>query len=532
MTSRSCGAPAGAFFDDVTVSRMTAPKPRHTKGRIAMARKKGTDVMFAPQPIELTLRKRQALQPSNSAPNFRSTFSLEPDPVMLPRISVSRAGPSWESPGNADAEFRLTGFSSASTSTVRSGQERATQQEAWLSVLNGNRRVEIPFTQFGEESNDADAFAHWYRKAQVEAQHRDATTRAVDEFAGTAESFRSLEEPSLLVWERGRKENLAMLRRAERGSGSALRFQSRLDLFTYLDTLEDGCPRQGGQALMEALSFKLGSCSDAQRMLNVNGNGELSLMEFAGSVSLLDLDFEILAGMEEGAYFERLDENRSGFILLRDIFGLDGPPGWPSARKDATMLPGDATQVGNNRGVDIEHVMSKWVVVARWMATAGRRSTALKHQRFNRGWRVNGAGSSSQKSQTSSKCRCKAVPEVVLLETAATMREQEKRLHALFSTACSVKSEEDGSKQLMHRADLHLFFSDLRYADPRCHDGADPRLVNLHYDEAMQLQISATKIEHGLLFWSFKALLNNVVGDLGLGWMKLVEQTIDLSRME
>lgn len=229
--------------------------------------------------------------------------------------------------------------------------------------------------------------------------------------------------------------------------------------------------------------------------------------------------------MEEHEYFQTLDVNRNGFILLRDVFGLDGPPGWPSSPsgKDATTQHGarvDAT------GVDVDHVMSKWVIVGKWMASAARRSLALKHQRIHRGWRVNGSGGGNRSAASPSKCKCKAVPETVLLETAAAMREQERRLRALFSTAASVKSED--SNQLMHRADLHLFFADLKFADPRCHEGADPRLINLHYDEAMQLQISATKIEHGLLFWSFKALLNNVVGDIGLGWQNLVEETIDL----
>merc|ERR1719223_235829 len=135
----SFGTPAGAAFDDFTVSRMSAPKPRQTRGKIAMVRKKGTDVMFAPQPIELTLRKRQALQPSSSAPSLRSAASLQPEPVLLPRINVSRSTLNGDCPATAESEFRLTGFSSASASSVRSGADRGTQQEAWLSVLNGNR---------------------------------------------------------------------------------------------------------------------------------------------------------------------------------------------------------------------------------------------------------------------------------------------------------------------------------------------------------------------------------------------------------
>lgn len=46
------------------------------------------------------------------------------------------------------------------------------------------------------------------------------------------------------------------------------------------------------------------------------------------------------------------------------------------------------------------------------------------------------------------------------------------------------------------------------------------------HPEALALQADQTKIDSGLLFWSFKALLNNIVGDMRLGWGSLVRRTI------
>merc|ERR1711879_1049899 len=79
----------------------------------------------------------------------------------------------------------------------------------------------------------------------------------------------------------------------------------------------------------------------------------------------------------------------------------------------------------------------------------------------------------------------------------------------------------------MSRTDLHAFFEDLCMADPMRHKLAHASVLDRLYDEAVSLQCNFTKIGSGLTFWSFKAVLNNVIYELGLatGWRRLVAAT-------
>jgi hypothetical protein len=234
--------------------------------------------------------------------------------------------------------------------------------------------------------------------------------------------------------------------------------------------------------------------------------------------------------------------------------------------------------------VPAQAVQEKWQAVGRWMGTALRRGDALRGDRCRRGWTCNvpepedpfaklpevetaptaaptvdvddtafitSVGAEPQEEEPSShpsnpvepdclqtvdsdeeleeatmeEAAFTVTPAEAMIETSTVMREQERPLRDLFRACASIKVP-DGP-QLMARTDLHNFFDDLRIADPLRHKLAHPSVLDRLYDEAVTLQCNFTKIGLGLSFWSFKAVLNNVIYELGLatGWRRLVAAT-------
>mmetsp|Transcript_106832 Transcript_106832/g.271305 ORF Transcript_106832/g.271305 Transcript_106832/m.271305 type:complete len:115 (+) Transcript_106832:579-923(+) len=110
------------------------------------------------------------------------------------------------------------------------------------------------------------------------------------------------------------------------------------------------------------------------------------------------------------------------------------------------------------------------------------------------------------------------------------MREQEQELRSRFNRAASrVIGDEGAVERIMARDDLDKFFADLRLVEPRRHLRANRQVLDRRYEEAMKIQMESAKIGQGLMYWSFKALLNNIMPDLRLGWVGLVERTIAVS---
>merc|ERR1711865_987308 len=95
------------------------------------------------------------------------------------------------------------------------------------------------------------------------------------------------------------------------------------------------------------------------------------------------------------------------------------------------------------------------------------------------------------------------------------MRDEELLVKPMFKASASVQVP-DGP-QLMNREDMHNFFADLPLADPKRQALITPLLLDKLYDEAVALQCNFTKIGSGLNFWSFKAVLNNAINELGFG---------------
>lgn len=250
------------------------------------------------------------------------------------------------------------------------------------------------------------------------------------------------------------------------------------------------------------------------------------------------------------------------------------PGGWFTA-STATTAASAGGHVASIAEEDVqsqaraEAIQDKWQTVGRWMGTALRRSEALRGERCRRGWTCNisddplakpalvtdghevggfitsvGAEVGEQEGPGDLGFGMEAADEdfepmiegaftvtaaQAMTETATVMREQERPLRDIFRVCATVKVT-DGP-QLMSRSDLHAFFDDLSMADPMRHKLAHASVIDRLYDEAVSLQCNFTKIGSGLSFWSFKAVLNNVIYELGLatGWRRLVAATFSAS---
>eukprot|EP00928_Gymnodinium_smaydae_P079355 TRINITY_DN63310_c0_g1_i1.p1 TRINITY_DN63310_c0_g1~~TRINITY_DN63310_c0_g1_i1.p1 ORF type:complete len:696 (-),score=97.94 TRINITY_DN63310_c0_g1_i1:196-2148(-) len=210
---------------------------------------------------------------------------------------------------------------------------------------------------------------------------------------------------------------------------------------------------------------------------------------------------------------------------------------------------------------DVLAAREKWAAVARWMGTASLRQAAMRQDRISRGWHDRRGGGRPSKQAKSffvtadgeedpdmfaadevpeveesygwpagdEECAPRASPSQVLLESAVALREQERPLKEMFRAVASIKIP-DGPL-LMSRADLHMFFSDLELADPSRARSLSLQVIDRLFVEAAQLQHNFTNIATGLGFWSFKAVLNNLVAELGLGtnWRRLADLLLDHS---
>lgn len=488
---------------------LVRPRPVGECARLLPRQAKGMRMRYGPTPIERTLQQRQALQPSSSEPSLGSTSVWHS--LSLPRIST----------------------------TISAGWDTS---QAWLDILNGGRRVVIPFNKLSDNVNDTDSFVQWYRESQEQKKSLAAAVGST-----------LRQEPSRRSWAERREEMLLRYRTAGKSAGLAAHCKAKAELFDHLD---QRMVAQGMQALVEAMRFKAGSLEDATSLLDLHGNGELSVMELAGGLTLLGLDPALLSAADEFFVFRHLDPEATGILKLQ-AFMRAAPP--RSFGKRVAAISSAAADCTEEPKSELRLAQAKWLTVAKWMATAARRSAALAEERFRRGWRVGtgspgGAGSAAEweatpaaqhavdaigalaedsighvtSSVAAKRKRFQAPPEQVLLESGAAMREQDQDLKVVFSKATSAWLSEGSTERILRRPDLTTFFEDLHLVEPWRHLRATVQVLDKRYDEAIRVQHDCTQLDHGLLFWSFKALLNNIMGDLRLGWSGLVEATLTL----
>jgi len=376
--------------------------------------------------------------------------------------------------------------------------------------------VAVPFNRLGYEAKDVDKLVHWYRAEVEETKHQNSAMISVRKGDNMPVVKR------LTPWATLAHEARAKLK-ASPGSLAANRLEMEVDLY---ERLMVRMPAQGPAALVEAMVFKAGSVEKVFKLLDFNGNGEVSLMEFAGGLSLMGLDVEALTGMQEGEVFRLVDVDGSGVLELEELMAKARMRDQPTRRAKTPHHDLDDEQIREAEQARREdlRIMAKWGIIAKWMATATRRSQAYRENRLRRGWKVTGESGPEGKKPGTPNPRLESTPTDVLTETASMMREYEKEMRALFIKASSLR-DENGVQQ-MTREDAYTFFKDMNVADPHRSRDVSEELLEMRFDEAQQLQIESTQIGGGLLFWSFKALLNNVISDIGLGWPGLVELSV------
>lgn len=569
LTFNSVGTSSSSSFSDgFTVSRIGAQPPRPKASSYAK---------FGPAPIEVSLRRRKTLQPSMSDPvlaasaeRFRAS--------LVPRIHGSPAGRRLSflaSRSIATASDFADGHSSFNSTWpavglpaldvwpggdancgggrgVDPGEARVS--EPWLGMLTGGQSIQLP-----EDPRNAikgtQQFVDWYKAREMQIQH-DRDECAVEE-----------PQPNPIPWSDLLRESHGQLMASEEGSAQRLRQQAFVDI---LDHLQESNTLQGLDALGEALIFRFGTHEFMRETLDFRHKGEMSLMEFAGAMSILGLDIETICGVAEYVVFSALtslaaehaehsgEAWRSGCVRIDDLakFGQWRGTG---RKKVSQSRQGGASHAGSvlwlqRFEADLNDAPKakaqvKWISIARWMGRAVQRSRALRAERQRTGWqltddrleeeqdeqapimrRTTRVGLADPKSTPS--LRGEVIPGLraardqrrrqgsstqdVLFESGAAMRELERRLRGMFKRGASIQMPE--GPQLMTRQDLHAFFEDMTLADPLRPKLAGHEVLDMLFQEAVQIQIGFTKISDGITFWSFKALLNNAVRSLNLGW--------------
>jgi len=395
--------------DDVMVSRIGFPKPRPMV-HMPMKRRTATSAntfFFSSPPIEQTLRHRQALAASVSAPALGA--STRRKDIMLPRIGTSRAsgradetmgrsGPAWANPyfgsiqdlsrwsaTSPDGTFQANVGGVTLLTRPRPGLD--SNDNNWCGVLNGDYKVPIPFEKFREDSDktDGDAFVRWYRYRESDGEAEVSRNRCPQP------------QTELLPWGDERDATLLKLRRVPEGSGRALRLMAKADLF---DHLYFKAPLRGVEAILEAFVFRCDSVEHAVELLDCNGSGRISLMEFVGSMGLLGIDLEELVGMDDATVFLGLDQDSDGlikvdhFLNLRDIVkpNKNRPPSRSSEQDQAEQSTVSLTEIRlqapKEDPPDVAKAKVKWSRIARWISAASQRSIALRTERLLNGWRV------------------------------------------------------------------------------------------------------------------------------------------------
>jgi len=561
-----------------STSRMAKPqlRPFELIKKKPIPRRTGRDIKYKPTPIEMTLRARQTLSHSVSdsfltmgrtSPSSASS-STATLAATMPRITVPGRFPGWSMPAEHIAEdpllLALSDHRSPRRARSPSPRRSATPkgEGTWHGLITGGQKVDIPFDMYAGATDqhvhkDTDRFVHWYQKQQDLALHKEETLLRPE-----------VEKPKLsggkprenaLPWASFKHDACVQLDgKLEPTVGTSLRLFGQAELY---DNLNQKGPIRGPEALCLALAFRLGGEDNLLR-LNVNDDDTISFMEFSGTASISGVDVETVLGSTVEELFLRMDPARTGVINVEDLFmmGLRRRPG---AGKKKTGGPARKVTswhqaVVNARLEDIHPdapaARKKWGRIARWMGIASLRHTVLQEERSRAGWKINEAAAGvlgdplteeqidkstmfvtgenedgeptkggddeedffkSLGVEDKPEIRQKMSLQRMLTEAGTNMRDEELLVKPMFKASASVQVP-DGP-QLMNREDMHNFFADLPLADPKRQALITPLLLDKLYDEAVALQCNFTKIGSGLNFWSFKAVLNNAINELGFG---------------
>eukprot|EP00439_Symbiodinium_sp_Y106_P032054 s4655_g3.t2 len=294
--------------DSLKVSRIRAPQrdlPCTTWRKLGKRN-------YAAPAIEATLRQRQRLQPSQSAPllHARSGRTLTPTPFAV-AVDDTLHSPSSPSPREAeDGPITFRACSPSSSSRPATGSRlfqdspsysnaetkllpTRRPREVWFPVLTGEHSVEIPFREIRESSHGED-YVWWFQEQR--SQQRATASR---------QSLRQGPLRPVSVWQTELSE-LASTHPPARGLAGKEQLLHRASLLRHLESLG---VQQGPKALAEAVCWCFGGAERASHQLSRSFGDKVGLLQLSGLLALLDLDLGLLTGAQElAALAEFLEE--------------------------------------------------------------------------------------------------------------------------------------------------------------------------------------------------------------------------------
>ncbi|CAE7208708.1 unnamed protein product [Symbiodinium sp. CCMP2592] len=439
---------------------------------------------YAAPAIEATLRQRQRLQPSQSAPllHARSRRTPTPTPSAL-AVDDSLHSPSSPSPREAeDGPITFRACSPSSSSRPATGSRlfqdspsysnaetellpTRRPREVWFPVLTGEHSVEIPFREIRESSHGED-YVWWFQEQR--SQQRATASR---------QSLRQGALRPVSVWQTELSE-LASTHPPARGLAGKEQLLHRASLLRHLESLG---VQQGPKALAEAVCWCFGGAERASRQLSRSFGDKVGLLQLSGLLALLDLDLGLLTGAQELAALAELLEEKTLLV--------------------AALLNGTAsTGTGTTGTTGAACAQARWAQVGRFLALRALRERALRR------W-------------------CKAEPgggpTTQLQARLQAMGNLELSFRSWFSSACERSAE--GVLFVSLKAWIS-FFEDLEPHDPlrsaQLREAGGEAALQRAFEDARRKQEGDCP---GLCFASFLHALAGLNQALDLRWSPLLD---------
>lgn len=528
-------------------------------------------------PIEETLRKRQVMQTSMSAP------ALFPGATSSPNTSQSlRQGSKRRTPSSPNTSQGLRqGSATGSRQTLRSAETSiqnitdTSVQSSWTLNEGAVSLVETCLKLCAWEDGSQSPSSRLPSGVQPAGA---AISRLGGETFAPSAQLRPL--PSELldrikdcgwtqlasgsgVWAQQARLLNSSLRASEPAAAHCRALDERLQL---LKELEKQSVPQGIAALRAALKWRCGTleraflCLDvsdrqglssmsamSKALMGTRATAGLSFLEFTGALALLGLDAPSLCGFTEPAAFEAMDTDRDGRLSLADLLGTSVPSIPLSGQQKRSERNSDAD--GIEGGVDRWVLAVKFAALSSWFATPvrlrrhsrpvlGQEPTAPLH--VSRPETPAGGAmtviSAVAEGATGTGCASHgaAARQEVLdpvrqcwAPVDKDLKEVDEAMKAMFLRNASAKKH---NEPFLNKSDFFRLLGDI----PPVGVGDDldakrltrAQLSNI-FDEVQSLASNDATLSKGLTFESFRlALLKALVG-MGLHFRHLLDDAID-----
>eukprot|EP00435_Cladocopium_sp_Y103_P025059 s928_g6.t1 len=402
-------------MDAAKVSRIKAPRKDLPQNLWRPPQKR----LFLAPAIEATLQRRQLLQPltAKSVPSLRPKTEEDLYKDTLTKEKSSEAS--------------LWG------------------QEAWLSILTGENRVEIPFSEIGAASH-GEEYIQWY-------EDQRAQKRAAEPSTARRGSLMPLG-----FW-RSALTDFA-LSSLQPSPGECVQLKGRASLLRHL---EANATAQGPKALAESISFRFGGEDRAVLALKKSFGEQMSLLDFAATCGVLDLDLDLLGGEDWP-------------LLLANLF-----PGTVTIDCGAALAIRGDFETPN---LEFQRRQGKWWLLGRYLGLSGLRAAA------------------GDKSQSW---------EDLKLRLDVQLKHLELCMKPCFMASIGPREAASGpAARQLSQDEWLLFFKDLGEVDARWRNQLNEVVLRQAFEKAAN--------EGMLTFEAFKGALKNVVEALPGAWDSLM----------